>query len=262
MSDDNVKEKKRVKSIVDRLKFVIKDNKEKIDEQLKNHENKIYGSIILKFNYHILELESAIRFHLSQGELYSAKILLRSLIEHLATVQYVWCREDLLQDGSLTPELYFIGYRAAENIKRFGFDNKVKRILNENFEKDTVKAYYLENDLEPAVTHKILSVSAQFDLHNMVAFLVRSDVLNQTLDGFNYLFLETLNDYNFLSSYVHGGPSALFWDEENDIYNEEKINSDLDVFVGILMKILIRTYTLSSKDNSLDEQSRQVDEDE
>ena len=140
MSKENDKEKKKVKSIVDRLKYVINENKEIIDGQLRNHENKIFGSIVLKFYYHISELESAIRYHISRGELYSAKILLRCLIEHLATIQYIWCREHLLHDENLTPELYFIAYRAAENIKRFGFDNKVKRILDENIEKDTVKA--------------------------------------------------------------------------------------------------------------------------
>ncbi len=258
MAEVNDNEKEVVKSIVSKLKAAIDNNRERIEKELRNHDNKIYGAIILKFYFHISELESAIRYHLAQGEMYAAKVLLRSLIEHLATAQYIWCREHLLHDENLTPELYFIAYRASEIIKRFGFNNKVKRIFDENIEKDTVKAFSLEKGQETAVSHKILTVASQFDLHNMVAFLVKTEALNQILGGFNELFIEALKDYNLLSSYVHGGPSALFWDEEEDLYNAEKISSDLDVFVGTMMKILIWTYTRSSKDSSVEEQSRAI----
>jgi len=254
MSEED--KKQQVRKIVEKLRSAISDNEEKILNEFDNHDNNIYGAIIKKFYVQMLKLEHSIRTHLSEGDLYTAKIIHRSLIEHSITLQYIWCREHILKDENLTSEKFFIIYRVAENIKRFGFDNKVNRILDENLEKDTVKAYAKHRGEEEVVARKALEHSSQFKIEKMVEFLVKEKILKSVLSGFNEIYFDAISDYNILSSYVHGGPSALFWDAENNIYNEERISTDLDIFIGMMMKIVIWVYTNSSGDSTIEEVSK------
>ncbi len=245
-------EKEKIKTILEKLRTVVSENEDVILMEFKKHYNNVYGAIIKKFYHQMLKFEYNIRNLLSQGDLYSAKILHRSLIEHAVTLQYIWCREHILKDENLTSEKFFIIYRIAENIKRFGFDNKVNRILNEHLEKDTVKLYSKIRGQDEKITRNALEHSSQFKLEKMVDFLVKDESLKNVLKGFNSLFLGAIGDYNVLSSYVHGGPSALFWDAETNIYDEEQISSDLDILIGTMLKIVIWTYTQSSGDTRIE----------
>jgi hypothetical protein len=248
--------KQQVREIVKKLRTAINDNEEKILTEFDNHENNIYGAIIKKFYIQLLSFEECIRSLLSDGELYTAKIIYRATIEHSITLQYIWCREHILKDDNLTSEKYFIIYRVAENIKRFGFDNKVNRILDENLEKDTVKAYANHRGEKEIVARKSLEHSSQFKLEKMVEFLIKDESLDFVLGGFNRIYLDTVSDYNVLSSNVHGGPSAMFWDAEKNIYTAERISTDLDILIGMMMKLVIWAYTNSSGDDSVEKASK------
>jgi hypothetical protein len=167
----------------------------------------------------------------SEEELYTGRILLRALFEHMIVSYYIFYTYiSLKEKNDKIGEEYYMEYFVQEFFKQKGYTQKIENIRN-NVSKNVNGLDYVKNkyvELNEVSQKQYQEINAAGNKFKIDAILKKLNELNEEENEFYELhtyMLQFLDEYNKLSSYVHGGPFAekeIFDDEINS--SEELIN--------------------------------------
>lgn len=190
------------------IEKIIKDSKaSKIPNTLK---------LLLNAQRKIDEFICALNELVSQKHAYAINAIMRVVYEHYIVAHYVWLKSGYGANDDCANE-YYQKYKLGEALKRTGHDLDVEGIINgieknnspENLRKLTSKFNITEAQIQDGYR-----VQKQFEVKNILKYVLQFTDENNPFKEHHLQFPFYLSQYNFLSSYVHGGPSA-----EDDIYN-------------------------------------------
>jgi|GEM_PF-1654585 len=145
---------------------------------------------------------------------YSVQSTTRVLFEHFLVGHYIWTKARIEKNDSCGTE-YYAHYRLSEILKREnyelgleGIDNKIKN--NATFENLKKRFSGYDKPITQQDIDEIHRIANQFDIKSIYNY-VRNEVPSG--DHFSELhksLVQFLKEYNVLSSFTHGGPSAEF----------------------------------------------------
>lgn len=250
-----MKKNNRYESILTNLSIIAKPHCDQITDAVhkivkldlesltKSHENyKQVFRIITMFSIRISHITNGILSLISLNNIYGAKILLRSLIDH--TYKTVYITERALKDGNGTvADDYLIFCDFAEELQYQRALDYKSQILDDKIIDDEAFSDMLKRKPELNIYTKkqIFEKANQFTfsyihkyLHNKDK-IIKEDLENENLKKGFVAILHNATLYADLSSFVHGGPFAeisefmLKFEEEK---NDEEI---LDIIEYLMM---------------------------
>ncbi len=210
------------------IKNVFDSNITKIEKDIENSKFPKTGKALYRFYKKISSIKALVDKMSDIKEVYAAKILLRALFEHLIVSYYINYRYNEEKDDKVGEE-YYQEYFMQEFFKQKGYSQKIENIRNNITNNlsglDIVKGEYKEfEEVTETQYQGINAIGNKFKVYKILK------QLNQIEDGTSNLcqlhdyMLGFLDEYNKLSSYVHGGPFAEkeTYDDSNDLDNEIK----------------------------------------
>jgi len=208
---------------------IFNDNLEKIKLSINSSKYSLTAKALFRFYEKIKAIKIAIDKLDGKDELYTGKILLRSLFEHLIVSYYIWHKYISSKNDECARE-YYEEYFMHEFFKQKGYKQKIQNIKTKTKKNinglSFIKGLYPELD---EVTEKqyqdINTVSNRFKIDNILSDLVNERPKENNIIILHEYMLGFLDEYNILSSFVHGGPFAekeVFETENNLNYNTSK----------------------------------------
>jgi hypothetical protein len=221
-------------------------NEKRLKEYLANSKYKYTSQALSRF-YNKLESISRVMINIDlENDNYVIFILMRSYIEHFIVIVYIWLKF-IIERNDETAEDYYSLYPITELFKKIGYNDKNEiqhtskyaRAVSKAIESIKLKGY----NIKPF--YKILNASVeQFDIRIISQFIIK-----ELPDDVSPLFTrerikDLLEQYNYLCSNIHGGPSADLMCYEN--YSQEIKESAIE-YKEISEKLLsvIRVYQIS-----------------
>jgi hypothetical protein len=201
-----------IKNRYELTKSIFDSNRLEIESLVQKSKSPNTAKSLLRFVLKIEGIKNAIFIIAHRKDLYTTRILLRSLLEHEIVAFYIWTKYRTENNDDCGTQ-YYIDYFVSEQLKKEGFDLKVEGIKkdikkNNNLENLKKKLPFLkeasQKDIENA--HKS---GNQFEISRIANYL--NNVISKE-DPFaevhTNVIIDALKKYNYLSSYVHGGPSS------------------------------------------------------
>lgn len=190
---------------------------------IKSIDKPISVFSIFTFLPRIESIRAGIFEMLKIDEIYSAKILYRSLIEHWVKFQFLLLKTLDAKDDAVGIDYWFFG-QGQENLDFTKSLKSIRLFLNINDDilpiDELKKLQAIPKELSAA---KIRSRLEQFKYKNMTNYLIDNySTISKKRDII--WFLEVFPRFSLLSSYVHGGP--------NSINSEDPLSDDFDVIVN------------------------------
>lgn len=164
---------------------------------------------ILHKSYQIDSLLNAIEK--CENNYYASQVLLRSVFEHFLVGYYVYLKTRINQND-LAGEEYYMNYAISESFKRKSYNLMVENIrlrVNENISFEILKSQFsgLE-EMEESELHEQNRLANQFDIKKIAKYVINYSSEIEAEANFHSILLDLLVQYSFLSSFIHGGPSA------------------------------------------------------
>jgi len=208
------------------LDNIFMSNIKQIEKDIANSKFPKTGKALLRFYHKILSLKLLIGKIEVTEEVYSGKILLRALFEHLIVSYYIFNEYEYRNNDKIGEE-YYQEYFIHEIFKQKGYSQKIDNIRG-NLTKNVSGLEYLKkkyNELEEVSAsqyQEINGIGNKFKIDNILKQLNEKSTTKQEDRKFHDYMLGFLDEYNRLSSYVHGGPFAEkeTYDDSNDLEAE------------------------------------------
>lgn len=164
------------------------------------------------------------------NEIYSMKILTRSLLEHFFKFQFLLFKTLDSKDDNIGIDYWFFG-QIKENIDFEKSVNSLKEIYNiEDNQISILKTIY--KNLSPQeIKHK----QQQFEYKKIIHYL-HNEIASNANDDLIY-FAKNIPRFSLLSSYVHGGADAI--KQENFFGNDV----DFILYEATMISLMTRYYT-------------------
>ncbi len=182
---------------------------------------------------------------------YTAQILLRSLIEHFLIGFYVFLRVRIDKTDDVGDE-YYDFYQNSEYLKQETYSIQIENIqnrLSEKIDATRLKQKFPHlNNLEQKDLESYHFEGNKFaNLKNIGKFLIENGDFEPKLQPITTKLVDLIDLYNYLSSYVHGGPFAeheLLEMNKSEIEEFERKTIDwADVLSSISVNILFLSMT-------------------
>lgn len=152
-------------------------------------------------------------------DIYSAKILFRSLIEHFVKFQFLLMKTLDANDDTVGIDYWLFG-QAQENLDFVKSVKTLRTFLNLNDDKlPIVELKNLGAIPQELSNAKIQTRLEQFKYKNMTNYLLENYSKTSEISW----LLKVFPRFSLLSSYIHGGPDA--------IKSEDPLNDDIDSIV-------------------------------
>lgn len=142
-------------------------------------------------------------------DLYSISVLYRVFLEHFVKINY-FCDRLVNDKNDKVGEEYFKFYSANEKVMYGKSIEELTKIIDleyhgKSFDKIIHELY---PELKEYSTQELREKILQFSYKNMIKYLVDNHKSGK-LDKFSNIVLSIIPEYSELSSFVHGGPSAI-----------------------------------------------------
>lgn len=199
-----------------------RNNNQKIETDLNKSGFKYTSSVLYKFYQKCESIDNLCQLTESKANHYPLFILIRCQLEHFIVATYIFVQFRLTETDK-TAQTYAEDYMIYEIIKRLNYSKSNK--INMSSKLATLFQSLLDllqknGILKQKDIEDINRKGNQFDIKRISKFLDK----NLPIEFDNLIKAERikqfLEHYNYLSSFVHGGPSA-------DAFLNEKINSEL-----------------------------------
>lgn len=198
----------------------------KIKKDIENSQFPKTAKALYRFYEKISSIKELLDKITDYKEIYVAKILLRVLFEHFIVAYYIFYRFNL-EGNDKVGEDYYQDYFSSEFFKQKGYIQKIDNIRNSKTQNIHGLDYVKSNNKEfEKVTekqyHEIMEIGNKFKIESILKQLNKKDDKTIKSDKLHEYMIGFLDEYNKLSSYVHGGPMAekLTFDVEID-FNED-----------------------------------------
>lgn len=208
------------------LDSLFKSNIEQIEKDITNSQFPKTGKALLRFYYKISSLKILIDKIKITEEVYAGKILLRALFEHLIVSYYIFNEYENQKNDKIGEE-YYQEYFIHEFFKQKGYSQKIDNIRGDITKNvsglEYVKKKYNElEEVSASQYQEINGIGNRFKIDNILKQLNEKGKIKQEDIKFHDYMLGFLDEYNRLSSYVHGGPFAEkeTYDVSNDLEAE------------------------------------------
>jgi len=189
---------------------ILKKDAGKVFLLFKNNDLEKTGQALSLFHAKIGFLKNGIYDQIESNNLYSAKILYRTLIEHYLKAQFL-LYESLKSGNDNIGKDYYEFADASEKLQLGSAYKYVGEILfpensfNDVF--DVVKEIFPA--LEKYSKKDIRNKAAKFNYRQIIEYLYDLFYVQQNIQSNgNDFLLNLIPEYSDLSSYVHGGPAA------------------------------------------------------
>lgn len=192
-------------------------------------------------------LQSLLAIEKNENAFYTIQVLTRSAIEHYVLGHYIWTKTRIDKDDKVGDE-YYLQYNVSEFFKRENYELRVDgirlNIPNHNTFNNIIKKFPHFKELKDHELQEVHKRSHQFDIRTMLDYLNNQIEQKDRFLQVHRHLLDALSEYNRLSSYVHGGPSAELETYES-IPNTDKILRIKDCIT------MTKIYTRMMKENLL-----------
>lgn len=155
---------------------------------------------------------------------YSVQSTTRVLFEHFLVGHYIWTKARIVQTDECGMQ-YYIHYRLSELLKREnyelgleGIENNVKN--NTTFENLKKRFSEFDKPVTQQDIDEIHRIANQFDIKSIYNYVINEVPTGDHFREFHKSLVQFLKEYNILSSFTHGGPSAEF----EAFYNEPQVD--------------------------------------
>lgn len=201
------------------LDSIFKSNIGQIEKDIANSQFPKTGKALIRFYYKIVALKILIEKIDSTEEVYAGRILLRALFEHMIVSYYIFNEYENQKNDKIGEE-YYQEYFIHEFFKQKGYSQKIDNIRGSLTKNISGLAYVKKkyNELEEVSDsqyQEINGIGNKFKIDNILKQINDKGKINQKDIKFHDYMLGFLDEYNRLSSYVHGGPFA-----EKEIYDD------------------------------------------
>lgn len=180
---------------------------------------------------------------------YLSQILTRVLFEHFLIGHYIWTKLRIDENDNVGNE-FMNEYFVSEAFKRENYDFNIEDIKSNKKEKndiERVKLKYPElKELEQSGLNNIHQIANQFDIRKIGNYLINHIPTEDAFKDIHLLMLDFLNNYNYLSSYIHGGVYSEMetFDNLGEINKEQACRDNIDW--GEIASKLTKRYVISS----------------
>jgi len=208
------------------------ENIYQIEKDINNSKYPQTAKSLFRFYKKISSIKILIDKVTDSDEIYSAKILLRALFEHIIVAYYIFHRSQLENDDKVGED-YYLRYFIHEFYKQAGYTQKIDNIRNNKT--NNISGYdYVRNkhkeltEVTKQQYQKANQVGNQFKVDKILKQLNIKKDKNPDVNKLHDFMLGFLDEYNKLSSYVHGGPFSekQTFDESIDLLKEKKYVKD------------------------------------
>lgn len=198
------------------IKEVFEKNIEKI--LADSNASKIPNTLKLLLNTQrkIDEFISALEVLVRNKHAYAINAIMRVIYEHYIVAHYVWLKSGYGKDDDCAND-YYQKYKLGEALKRTGHDLDVEGIvkgIEKNNSPENLRKLIAQFNISESQIQEGYTIQKQFEVKNVLKYVLKFTDEFNTFKEHHLQFQFYLSQYNILSSYVHGGPSA-----EDDIYN-------------------------------------------
>ncbi len=229
-------------------KTIFLDNSERIIHDIDNSKYKNSNKALFYLNKKIDDLLTAIE-PLQKHNYYSSQVILRVIFEHYLLGHYIWTKTRIEKNDDCGKE-YYVDYFVSEYLKRLSYDLKIDSIVDKTISTDLLNQFQSKfpqhKDATQEDIDRIHKTANQFDIRHILDYTLNKTPKNDFFEHVHKTFHHFLRDYNKLSSFIHGGPSA-----ENETYHElPKVDKDIQIIQNIgwakTGSRLVKFYVLSS----------------
>lgn len=208
------------------LKDYFQENEEKIKTEIEKSVYRRTSKALLRFYEKSLSIFNVVNMVNFERDFYPCVILIRCQIEHFIVTSYIWI-QFRIQENDKIAAIYYEEYLLQEIFKRINYSKQnnvsnssiisivFQKILDVLTEKQIIKQKHIQ---------KINLDANQFDIRTISKFYDKT----LPLEFDNVIKKETIKEfldvYNFVSSFVHGGPTAdAIFGEKDIILTKENI---------------------------------------
>lgn len=163
---------------------------------------------------------------------YPIQAISRIIIEHFIVGHYIWTKARLTKNDEIG-EQYYMHYDISEFFKRENYELRIEGIRlnrkNHNTFDNIIKKHPEFKDMEEGQLTEIHKTAKQFDVRDIFEYFING-IPKDIFSDFHKLMLSALSEYNHLSSYVHGGPTAELetYEGRQNTNREERIKDCID----------------------------------
>lgn len=205
----------------EQLMNLIMDESISIPEKIKTSKIHESGAYLLGFLASINSLKSSIYELCKSRDLYSLNVLYRSFLEHYIKVYYFYNRLVVEKDDEVGVE-YKKFYSKVE-IAMYGKSlEHIRKMADSEFKGedpfDILRELFPE--LKDFTTKQLREQVTKFNYKNMVKYIFDHQK-NSNIDFDLGIILSIIPEYSELSSFVHGGPSAII--STATLYNNNNV---------------------------------------
>lgn len=197
-----------------------------IKKDIENSNFPKTAKALYRFYEKITSINSILNKATNNNEVYAAKILLRALFEHLMISYYIYSRFQNEKSDKVGEE-YYQEYFIYEFFKQTGYGQKIENIRNKKTKNihglDYVKAKFPEFDKMTEKQYQdVNKVGSCYKVDNILKYINAVETESASIVKLHDYMLGFLDEYNKLSSYVHGGPFSekFIFDDAEDLQKE------------------------------------------
>jgi len=215
LSDENMKKVENAYRIS--VESLLKDEKDILKEIQKskcaNTQKLLYNKAKI-----LIELKNTLQLAIENNNYYGANIIMRSLCEHNMIAFYVWISSNKNTNDKCAEE-YYNEYVISEKIKQENYKLKIEGIQTNDKEvqnlEELKKRFDFLHDKDQKYISDVHNKAGQFKIDRIANYLFNKIIEDHPFKPFIEGTIGlNLQEYNLLSSFVHGGPYA----------EEEKLN--------------------------------------
>jgi hypothetical protein len=148
----------------------------------------------------------------SEAYYYAIQATMRLIYEHFLVGHYIWTKTRLNENDDCGQQ-YYAHYRLSELLKQENYDLQVEGM--EMNVKDHATPENLQKRLEgapapmsPKDIQEVHALARQFDVRVIINYLLNKVAADDHFGSVHRMLPQFVREYNRLSSFVHGGPSA------------------------------------------------------
>lgn len=244
-----------IEKIADELQSIFTEDLGLLITVHKNYNDAFRGLPL--FLVRVLKLSKGILSLVAEDNLYSAKALLRSLVEHTFKVEFLIDKSLIEANDNIYKE-YFLFCDLSEELQyQKSLDFKVQKLgeaeIDEEAYQDLIKR---KPELKKYSKNQINEKENQFTFRNIFRFLNegkdKNDSLGEDLKTYYGAYLHTGAIYSDLSSFVHGGPFAEKFEFIIHLDEDEHNQEILDIVENVMVMHFVACLTICSFFSKLD----------